>query len=280
MIGWDDWRYYRRVLVNTNDVPLSFAIATNYTINMTINTSLLVSDGKLQSSCNDLLILDNNYISVPRKIINPNSSATTIFWRIPTLTHGIYTYYTIYGNTKASSPDIIPHSSYHGGYYGKVFSSYEDWIEHPINSTTITPYVLNFVGAAHKISNGMLLVDPEISGIRSLRGSVIGSSTAWPGGFMIRIRTQGVIDKDHSITILGPSFNQLIYVNIGSPTTGKGRLYIRTILETTFDIDESSMNEIMIIGSRNPNGIWDAGGGGAGGGGGILPGGKRGVIPL
>jgi flagellin-like protein len=104
-----NYSYYRQITITNNlESPLGYG----YSVNVTMDTTLLVSAGKMRSDGNDLRIVYWNsttagWLEVDRHVIAINSASTQVWFKtqkdIAPLSSD-YTYYVYYGNPSAGSP--------------------------------------------------------------------------------------------------------------------------------------------------------------------------------
>ncbi len=98
---YDDTYVFRQRVAITN----SGSAQTDYQISLTLNTSTLISAGKMQSDCDDIRITDINGKLLPHWIEsnNPgcNNSATVIWTKVPSIPTAGATIYIYYGNPGA-----------------------------------------------------------------------------------------------------------------------------------------------------------------------------------
>ncbi|MEM0360148.1 MAG: DUF2341 domain-containing protein [Candidatus Diapherotrites archaeon] len=92
--------YFRPVTVSNSGSAL-----TDYQVLVTINTSILVSAGKMRSDCADMRFSDSdNATSLSYWLESGCNSTTTKVWvKIPSIPNGNKTIYFYYGNSSASS---------------------------------------------------------------------------------------------------------------------------------------------------------------------------------
>ncbi len=102
---WYDTRWgFRQAATITNS---SGGGLTNYQVKISVNTSRLISAGKLQSACQDLRVTDNTGQSLNYWIetgTNTCNTTTTNIWvKVPTIPTGASTVYVYYGNNTAAA---------------------------------------------------------------------------------------------------------------------------------------------------------------------------------
>ncbi len=97
---WNDSWNYRKQVAITNNVSTTLY---DYSMNITLNTAELISQGKMQSDCGDIRIIENG-AEINYGIKNPNSASTEIYFIANDLIAGdnndIYIYY---GNPEADN---------------------------------------------------------------------------------------------------------------------------------------------------------------------------------
>jgi len=97
----DSWGYRQTV-----DISSSTAL-TDYQVAITLDTETLITDGKMQSNCNDIRITDANGNVLPHWIEEGsapcNNASTKIWTKIPNIYTSGNTIYIYYGNSSASS---------------------------------------------------------------------------------------------------------------------------------------------------------------------------------
>jgi|GEM_PF-788793 len=98
---WNDSWYYRQTITVTNS---SGSTQSNMKIKFTINTSSLVTAGKLQSDCDDLRFTEFDGDSLNYWIANGCNTATTEVWvTIPSISNGASSILLYYGNASANA---------------------------------------------------------------------------------------------------------------------------------------------------------------------------------
>ncbi len=95
---WDDsWSYRQRIPI-TN----SGSAQTDYEISFTLNTSSLITAGKLQSDCDDIRVVGEDGKVLPvwvqEDVSNCNTSSTKIWTKIPSISTDPMNIYVYYGN--------------------------------------------------------------------------------------------------------------------------------------------------------------------------------------
>lgn len=103
--AWYDnsWLYRRGITVSNSGGTL-----TNEDVLITLDTATLISQGKLQSDCDDLRLVDSDDSTLLQYWIEDdcNTSSTKIWTRIPSLPNGGKTIYTYYGNNSATKGSL------------------------------------------------------------------------------------------------------------------------------------------------------------------------------
>ena len=105
LAGWfdDSFKYRQRIPITNSGSAL-----TNYQIGITLNTSALVSAGKLQSDCDDIRITSENGEILPHWI-EPDASTCSadtnrrIWTKIPSIPASDINIYIYYGNQNATN---------------------------------------------------------------------------------------------------------------------------------------------------------------------------------
>lgn len=118
-MAWLTGYTYRVPITVTNSTG---GTLTNYQVHITLNTSSLITAGKLQSSGNDLTATDSNGSTQLSSWFDPttlNTTTTDLWIKIPSLPAGTYTVYVYYGNSGASMQSSIVNTFI----YGDDFSS-------------------------------------------------------------------------------------------------------------------------------------------------------------
>jgi hypothetical protein len=117
-LNWWNANYsYRRQITITNN--LAFTLNSGYSILATINTTSLVSSGKMLSNGNDLRIVYGNgssWIELDRDIIDMNTGSTQVWFKtqaeIGSSPATDNNYYMYYGNSGAGSPPANKNNVY------------------------------------------------------------------------------------------------------------------------------------------------------------------------
>lgn len=96
---FDDTFQYRQKVEITN----SGSAQTEFQVSITLNTSTLISNGKMQADCDDIRITDNNGKLLPHVIEEGsapcNNASTKIWTKIPSILTTGQTLYIYYGNS-------------------------------------------------------------------------------------------------------------------------------------------------------------------------------------
>jgi len=97
---FNPWTYRIPITVTNSGASLS-----NHQVSFSVNTSSLVSAGKMLSSGGDIRVTDNSGTSLPFWIENGtmNTSTTTIWVKMTSIVSGSNTIYFFYGNSAATS---------------------------------------------------------------------------------------------------------------------------------------------------------------------------------
>jgi hypothetical protein len=126
---WDtDWQYRKPITITNNNETL---MQNGYTVDIIINTGILVANGKLLANCNDLRIAwynasSNSEVELDRNVINPNSASTTVQFRTQAEILGNgndSNYYMYYGDPSAGMPPTNNKNIY------KYFNNFDDEAE-------------------------------------------------------------------------------------------------------------------------------------------------------
>jgi hypothetical protein len=97
---WNDSWNYRKQATITNNVETTLY---NYSVMITLDTAELISQGKMQSDCGDIRIIENDQ-EINYGITNPNSISTEIYFIANDLNDGNNTdIYIYYGNPDANN---------------------------------------------------------------------------------------------------------------------------------------------------------------------------------
>jgi len=101
---WNDhWQHRQRVDITNNES----SDLTDFQVKITLDTATLITDGKMQSNCNDIRIADYNGNELPFWIEENdpgcNNASTEIWVKIPTIPADGGTIYLYYGNPSASA---------------------------------------------------------------------------------------------------------------------------------------------------------------------------------
>jgi len=107
---WDADYQYRRLITVTNN--LATALAIGYSVRLTINTTSLVSDGKMLSNGNDLRVCYWNSTSLSwkeldRDLVDMDSAYTQVWWKTQKAISGGQkdsNFYIYYGNPLSEGP--------------------------------------------------------------------------------------------------------------------------------------------------------------------------------
>ena len=139
----DNWIYRQRV-----DITNSGSAQTDFQVGITLNTSTLISAGKMQSDCDDIRITDANGKLLPHWIEenNPgcNQTTTKIWTKIPSISTTGNTLYVYYGNPSVSNIEKG----------GDVFSFFDDFNSSAVNQEKW--YIAS--GTTYSLSGGVLQI--------------------------------------------------------------------------------------------------------------------------
>jgi hypothetical protein len=96
---WNDGWYYRQSVTVTN----SGAATTNQFVKITLDTSSLITAGKLQADCDDIRVVDNGGKILDNWDVSCNSASTLIYTKLADLPAGDTILYIYYGNPSATN---------------------------------------------------------------------------------------------------------------------------------------------------------------------------------
>lgn len=151
----DSWGYRQTV-----DISSSTAL-TDYQVAITLDTETLITDGKMQSNCNDIRITDANGNVLPHWIEEGsapcNNASTKIWTKIPNIYTSGNTIYIYYGNSSASSI----------GDGNKVFDFFDDFNGSSLDNSKWTTLVKG-VGGTFSVSEGAAVLSPTENTISSV----------------------------------------------------------------------------------------------------------------
>lgn len=98
----NNWLYRQTTAITNNG-----SAQTDFQVAVTLNTSSLISAGKMKSDCSDIRLTDPNGVNLPYWIENGtnacNTSTTAIWTKIPSIPTGSSYIYVYYGNPSAQS---------------------------------------------------------------------------------------------------------------------------------------------------------------------------------
>jgi hypothetical protein len=103
---WDETWLYRKAIQISNDNDEDL---TDFQVAITLDTASLIADGKMQATCADLRITDNNGNVIPHWIEENNpgcdDASTKIWTKVPKVFDGddATTIYAYYGNAQAGN---------------------------------------------------------------------------------------------------------------------------------------------------------------------------------
>ena len=95
--GNETWQYRQGIGISNG----TGTIQSNYPLQLSINTSALVTAGKLLSTCNDLRFVDSNGHQLEYFVSNCNANPTNLWVQIISFPLGTSTIYMYYGNSSA-----------------------------------------------------------------------------------------------------------------------------------------------------------------------------------
>lgn len=97
---WDvNWNFRKQIAITNNVSPTLY----DYSMMVTLDTAGLISQGKMQSDCGDIRIIENG-VEINYGIKNPNSASTEIYFIANDLIVGINNdIYVYYGNPDADN---------------------------------------------------------------------------------------------------------------------------------------------------------------------------------
>jgi hypothetical protein len=122
------WTYRVKITIDNTQNANTL---TDYQILVTVNTTRLISTGKMKSDCSDIRFADSDGITLLNYWIEPmtiNTSSTKIWVKVPTIpASSVKTIYMYYGNPSASS---VSNGS-------DVFLLFNDWESNTLEEWTI-----------------------------------------------------------------------------------------------------------------------------------------------
>ena len=148
----DSWGYRQNVAI-TN----SGSAQTDYQVAITLDTTSLITNGKMQSNCNDIRITDINGKLLPFWIETGttgaggkacNASTTQIWTKVPSIPTSGQTIYLYYGNPQAQSTQ-------NGN---KVFEFFDDFNNSTIDSSKWTQGIIGTTSGTNFSESGGNLV--------------------------------------------------------------------------------------------------------------------------
>ncbi|RME53525.1 DUF2341 domain-containing protein [Candidatus Woesearchaeota archaeon] len=153
---WNNDYTYRRQ-INISNIATE-GLSQGYPVKLVLNTQALVSQGKARADLDDLRVLWYNDSSatwneINREIIDPNTTATRVWFRTQTpLTAENYSYFIYYGNPSASNPPenasvILNLSAYTLSSYGGTAQDVDS------TSNNLTDRTLHLYGNSWKALN-------------------------------------------------------------------------------------------------------------------------------
>ncbi len=151
---FDDSWLYRKAVNLTNS---SGSNLTAFQVSFTLDTATLISNGKMQSDCDDIRVTDTNGNLLPHWIEenNPgcNASATKIWTKVPSLPTSGATVYVYYGNSSAENVENGSNTfNFFEDFNGESLSS--QWTNNTTNSTHSGGVFRINVGAA-RLTNAL-----------------------------------------------------------------------------------------------------------------------------
>lgn len=144
---WDTGYSYREPILVINNVasPLS----SGYSVRLNINTSSLVSAGKISASGNDLRIVrwnGSSWSEIDRDVIGMNTSSTQVWFKtqaeIGPSPAVDYSYYVYYGNSSATNPPANR---------SNVYLWFDDFSTNTTNKYDIDRHASNWHGSSSNV---------------------------------------------------------------------------------------------------------------------------------
>lgn len=174
------WQYSTPITIQNPNAQILDSIE----VQLSINTSALISAGKMQANGDDIRfsLSDDCCTEIPYYIESGINTANTIIWiRIPQLpSNNSYGIFMLYGNSNASS-NSNPEA---------VFSVYEGFNSNVVNNfsqaqcnTTLNVTFNNGIGTLNWSSKGLLVSNKTIYTTLTVKteAQVVNASGSWPG---------------------------------------------------------------------------------------------------
>jgi len=155
---WDsNWQYRQKIIINNK---ANYDIPKDFTINYTLNTKKLISEGKMKQDCSDIRIIENNSI-IDRLILNCNNNNTEIQFKLnDNIEKYDDSYYIYYGNRNADYVEMNKSNVYYfyddfEGYNLGQSSPFDRWYSDGGNWTIDNSRA--FSGQKSLFENGLII---------------------------------------------------------------------------------------------------------------------------
>lgn len=244
-VWYDDAYAYRQRV----DITGGSANQTDYQTLITINTSTLISAGKMQSDCDDIRITDVNGKLLKAWLEQGcNTSSTKIWVKTPSITTSGATDYLYYGNPSAASYwqiDQVFDTNNSLSYEFNTAGNQEGWTTGNVTGATVSNGVFSMTATS---------TDPQVLSPSGL--SITASSSKYIF-VKARITNASVTDGFYWVTNASPSFDeakhtgsssithngnwQIIAINVAADTD-----WANTVTQLRYDADATNGSSIEI----------------------------------
>jgi hypothetical protein len=171
-----DWSYRQPIPISNSGSAL-----TNYQVLVTLDTSSLITAGKMQSLCQDIRFIDSDGITTLNYWIESgcNSGSTKIWVKVPSVPSGSKTIYVYYGNPSATSQSNGT----------ATFEFFDDFEGTSLNTNKWNS--LHAVDAGTSLSVHDELLDFNVlSGYAGTGGSIISKTTLLSANYVIETKVK------------------------------------------------------------------------------------------
>ncbi|MCP4995739.1 MAG: DUF11 domain-containing protein, partial [Gammaproteobacteria bacterium] len=125
LLWWNDQFFYRQAMVLYPAMPLTYTPGVTTVLEVTVDTTSLISEGKLQSDGRDLRVLywdesGSAWQELPRAVVNLNSPNTQVRFPLQADIAGFNTDYYLY--------------------YGNAVTNLATWLNEPVNASLSAGY--------------------------------------------------------------------------------------------------------------------------------------------
>lgn len=226
--GWWNTNYsYRRRITITNNIPST--LSPGYSVRLNVNTTSLVSAGKMLPSGNDLRIVYWNgpsWVEIDRDVIDMNTGSTEVWFKTQasiSVGGSDSNYYMYYGNPGAGSPPAYWSDSMGAdGPPSRVYLAGDDFEEHAVDDFPDGWTAEENTSGVEVVDDAGNKVLDDGTGGGWPYGCVIGGDSSWED-VVVKQKFKSVTGIiDHAgVVVRYTNKDNLVYGGIISPTSAE-----------------------------------------------------------